>query len=63
MGFFEVFISLFGDYSSAWRAVDHTDHQEVWFIDVFEVLDLLADGGGDGLQANRSAMETFDDGC
>ena len=51
-----------GDDTSAWRALYEALHDEVRLIHLLHGACILADGGGDGRHANRTAAKLVDDG-
>jgi hypothetical protein len=58
----EVLVSQRGGQAAAGRAFQKAELHEIRLVDIRDGIRLLADGGSDGVQAHRPAVELFDNG-
>ena len=59
----EVLVGEAGGDAAAGGAVEEADLDEEGFVDLFEGVLLLGEGGGEGVEADRAAVVLFDDGA
>ena len=59
----EVFVREPGRYAAARRALQKADLQQIRFVDIFDRIDLFTKHGGNGIDADRTSVESLDDGA
>src|SRR5664279_3884452 len=62
MFFPKMFVSFGCGFSSTWRAHEKSFLYQEGFVHVFDRAGFFADSRGDGIEADRTAFEFFDDG-